>query len=373
MASIPGFKHDIFVSYARVDDVPVVQECGWVSTLVGRIKALLAMRLGQAHAYSIWMDKYLTGNEPFPDMLIENIRQSALLIIIMSPAYLQSEWCRKESNAFLENLKKDPHHDGRVFIVEMTPTQRAHWPAELRDLVASRFWQDEDGLPVTLGFPSIEQHQQEYLKALNVLVAHLARKLHDLAQDLARLPVDLVDPRPRPEAAEEISNEVSSASPKILIETAAWLEGKRDSGEYDVFLCHNSEDKPAVKQVGELLISQRIAPWLDEWDLRPGLPWQETLEAQINQIKSAAVFVGASGFGPWQNMELAAFIRVFFTRRCPVIPIVLSSCEKEPQLPPFLSGFTWVDFRRSEPEPMRQLIWGITGLRPTMRAKGHVS
>jgi hypothetical protein len=30
----------------------------------------------------------------------------------------------------------------------------------------------------------------------------------------------------------------------------------------------------------------------------------------------------------------------------------------------FLSSYMWVDFRQQEPEPMGQLIWGITGIKP---------
>jgi hypothetical protein len=48
---------------------------------------------------------------------------------------------------------------------------------------------------------------------------------------------------------------------------------------------------------------------------------------------------------------------------CPVIPVLLSNAPKQPELPVFLEGMTWVDFRRSSPEPMKQLIWGITGIK----------
>ena len=150
-------------------------------------------------------------------------------------------------------------------------------------------------------------------------------------------------------------------------DNAAWLENKRERGEYDVFMCHNSEDKAVVKQIAELLIEKRLVPWLDEWELRPGLPWQRALEAQIEQIQSAAVFVGQNGFGPWQDLELDAFLREFVMRRCPVIPVILSPCENVPQLPKFLRGHTWVDFRNTTPDPLAQLTWGITGKRPTMR------
>jgi hypothetical protein len=34
-------------------------------------------------------------------------------------------------------------------------------------------------------------------------------------------------------------------------------------------------------------------------------------------------------------------------------------------LPIFLQGRTWVDFRQEEPNPIAQLVWGITGKKPT--------
>jgi formylglycine-generating enzyme required for sulfatase activity len=132
---------------------------------------------------------------------------------------------------------------------------------------------------------------------------------------------------------------------------------------YDVFLCHNSTDKQAAKDLGKQLIAQGLKPWLDEWNLRPGFPWQQALEEQIEKIKSAVVIIGSSGMGPWQDAELRAFLREFMRRKCPVIPVILATCKQEPKLPVFLNGMTWVDFRKPSPEPLMQLIWGITGIR----------
>lgn len=155
-----------------------------------------------------------------------------------------------------------------------------------------------------------------------------------------------------------------SADLKRNIEAAAsTLQGKIATGDFDVFLCHNSKDKEAVKRIGELLKARGILPWLDEWELRPGLPWQELLEQQIAQIKSAAVFVGKEGMGPWQQQELNAFLREFVDRGCPVIPVVLKDAPKKPDLPIFLRGMTWVDFRKENPDPLKRLVWGITGKR----------
>jgi tetratricopeptide (TPR) repeat protein len=146
------------------------------------------------------------------------------------------------------------------------------------------------------------------------------------------------------------------------METAAsTLKEKILTKVFDVFLCHNTKDKSNVKKIGEQLKECGILPWLDEWELRPGLPWQGILEQQFEQIKSAAVFIGKDGIGPWHQMELDAFLREFVNRGCPVIPVLLPNAPNEPELPIFLKAMTWVDFRKGKPDPMERLVWGITG------------
>jgi hypothetical protein len=46
---------------------------------------------------------------------------------------------------------------------------------------------------------------------------------------------------------------------------------------FDVFLCHNSEDKPAVREISRKLAKNNIKPWLDEEQIRPGTSWQPAL------------------------------------------------------------------------------------------------
>jgi hypothetical protein len=136
---------------------------------------------------------------------------------------------------------------------------------------------------------------------------------------------------------------------------------------FDVFLCHNSEDKPAVREIARKLTAEGIKPWLDVEQIPPGTTWQTALEEQINNIKSAAVFVGNSGIGPWQNEEIQAFLSQFMERKCPVIPTILGSATTTPDLPWTLKNRPHVDFRVSDPNPLKQLIWGITGQKPAAR------
>ena len=127
---------------------------------------------------------------------------------------------------------------------------------------------------------------------------------------------------------------------------------------FDVFLCHNSEDKPTIREISQKLASKNIKPWLDEEQIRPGTSWQTALGQQIESIRSAAVFVGESGLGPWQNQEIQALLSQFVKRECPVIPVVLPSAKTTPDLPWTLENLHYVDFRATYLDPLKQLIWG---------------
>ncbi|MGB3760743.1 MAG: toll/interleukin-1 receptor domain-containing protein [Rivularia sp. (in: cyanobacteria)] len=140
--------------------------------------------------------------------------------------------------------------------------------------------------------------------------------------------------------------------------------------EYDVFLCHNSKDKPEVREIGQQLKQQGLKPWLDEWELRPGLSLMEQLEETIKKIKSknlksAAVFIGNNGLGPWQKKEIEVFLNLSTTNKYPLIPVLLSTAPQgaESEFSSFLTTNLWVDFRHQQPEPMCQLFWAITGIK----------
>jgi len=132
---------------------------------------------------------------------------------------------------------------------------------------------------------------------------------------------------------------------------------------FDVFLSHNSRDKPAVIALAKRLKAQGLKVWLDAWELRPGHPWQEALEQIIETAKTAAVLVGGDGFGPWHNLEIRGCLSEFAEKGKMVIPVLLPSCPVEaPKLPFFLKQLTWVDLRDGkEEEGLHRLIWGITG------------
>ena len=141
--------------------------------------------------------------------------------------------------------------------------------------------------------------------------------------------------------------------------------------QFDVFLSHNSADKPAVEALAQRLLAAGIRPWLDSWNLIPGDPWEEAIEQALDACATCAVFLGPSGSGPWHNEEM----RVALDRRARdrtrgfrVIPVLLPGANPaDPNtLPRFLGRMTWVDFRSGldDAEAFRRLVAGIRGIAP---------
>ena len=163
------------------------------------------------------------------------------------------------------------------------------------------------------------------------------------------------------DASADAARNIAAASSIIL--------GKQETTDFDVFLCHNETDKPLVRWTAQRLRENGILPWLDEEELPPGHSWQEELERQIGRIRAAAVFVGPSGIGPWQDQEMRAFLNEFVKRGCKVIPVMLPGSTPA-ELPVFLQGRTWVDLRAHDVVGIERLIWGITGRKPARPGVG---
>ena len=93
---------------------------------------------------------------------------------------------------------------------------------------------------------------------------------------------------------------------------------------FDVFLSHNSADKPAVFEIARALRAAGVSPFLDAWHLVPGEPWQEAVEDALDASRACAVFVGPNGIGTWENEEMrAALSRHAADPEFRVIPVIL--------------------------------------------------
>ena len=130
--------------------------------------------------------------------------------------------------------------------------------------------------------------------------------------------------------------------------------------KFDVFLCHNSQDKPLVLEIAEELKCAGIVPWLDMWEVGAGY-FQEQLEAGIAASKLAIVCMGPHPIDRWQKAELQIIMDAHVAGDLTVIPVWLSIAEphKRPNISALLRQLNWIDFTRNSPPPMERLIQDI--------------
>ena len=139
---------------------------------------------------------------------------------------------------------------------------------------------------------------------------------------------------------------------------------------FDVFLSHNSQDKPEVERVAERLKREGIEAWLDIWCLTPGGDWQDELAQGLRVSPACAVIVGAHGIGDWERLELNLATDRMAKDRTFRVFLVLLPGLREPfdtsTLPPFLSTRARVDLRKGifDLRGVQLLINAVKGLAP---------
>jgi hypothetical protein len=139
---------------------------------------------------------------------------------------------------------------------------------------------------------------------------------------------------------------------------------------FDVFLAHNSVDKPQVRTIATKLREQGIKPWLDEEQIPPGMSFQDEIQKAIPLIKAAAIIIGTQGLGKWQIMELRSLITKFVDRKIPVIPVLLPGVDNIPGDLLFLQELNWVKFEQiDDSTAFYRLEWGITQVKPDLHPK----
>jgi hypothetical protein len=129
---------------------------------------------------------------------------------------------------------------------------------------------------------------------------------------------------------------------------------------FDTFLCYNSKDQDAVVAIGRDLRKRGCVPWLDEWELSPGAPFTEELDNIIKVSSCATIFFGRHGISKYQGLEVSLIVKLFLEKGLKIIVVILKDVEGNPDLPFFLSTFQHVDFRKSSPDPLDELIRAIT-------------
>lgn len=181
MAYARGFEEDIFFSYGHIDNEPICGQEPWVKYLHAQLAKRLAQLLGEN--VSIWRDERLQGNDYLSDEIKEKVAKAAVLVSILSPRYLMSDWCRKELQAFFGAAEHTGGirvgNQARVFKVVKTFIEPKTLPPELSDILDYQFFKVDPAANRAREF-SIDQTDKEgYLE--------FCKRFEDLAQDITLL------------------------------------------------------------------------------------------------------------------------------------------------------------------------------------------
>jgi hypothetical protein len=79
----------------------------------------------------IFRDPDLDRSGRFATQLGSGASSAGVLLVVLTPNDLQSEWCEKERKWFIDTITKDGRQDD-IFIARTFPVERDKWPAELQ-------------------------------------------------------------------------------------------------------------------------------------------------------------------------------------------------------------------------------------------------
>lgn len=223
MSSLTNFEDEVFISYAHIDNQPLDGGLkGWVETLHERLQIRLTQLTGEP--VKIWRDRKLQGNDIFADTLITRLSKAALLVTVVSPRYVRSEWCLKELEEF---CKCATAHSGllvgdksRVFKVVKIHIPLESHPPQLRGFLGYEFFEydAERGRAKEFDSEVVPQRDIRYWE-----------RLDDLAYDIKQL-IEMMRDTGGPGAASAPSASTASGTGKTiyLAETVLDLRQERD-------------------------------------------------------------------------------------------------------------------------------------------------
>ncbi len=178
MGLIPGYENDIFISYAQADNQPPLKgKQGWVDFFEELLRSQLNERLGEE--VTIFRDPQLRRFGEFPEQLLQSLKDSAVLVCVLSPRYLKSDWCMWELQQFCENGGK-----GRIIKVVKTALDDHEQPPQIKDVLDNRFYRvDARSRQSTHLTPVVNpDHLPEFFEKVEVIAQHIVELLKKLRQ-----------------------------------------------------------------------------------------------------------------------------------------------------------------------------------------------
>src|SRR5262249_26778621 len=120
----------------------------------------------------------------FSDEILDQLPKTATLISVLTPRYVNSEWCVKEISEFCNAAQHNGglvvNNKSRVFAVIKTPVDRKDsLPAIVNSALGYEFYdREDDHIPLDPAFG--EKPRQDFLRKTNKLARDIAQLLREI-------------------------------------------------------------------------------------------------------------------------------------------------------------------------------------------------
>ena len=255
MAFVPGFQHDVFVSYAHGDDR------GWINRFLDRLSSAVKLRLGVEA--DVWIDEadlHKTGD--FRRNIPDALRSSAVFLLFASPTYIRSTYCVMEECAAFEAAVRERRRErfrstefqNELFVLRcllLPVEENEHWEL-FRGATDIVLCDESDSFAI--GSPEFEASMR---RATGELV-NLLRRMRNHSS-----PVFLYPAQPTAEIESvhrSISDELTAQSYRLLPDRQTNLPGQLREAALSVFLLGKSYNESA-RELADLA-SKQDKPWV---------------------------------------------------------------------------------------------------------------
>jgi WD40 repeat protein len=132
-----------------------------------------------------------------------------------------------------------------------------------------------------------------------------------------------------------------------------------DHFTYDVFLSHNSQDKPRVRKLAEQLREAGLRVWFDDWIIKPGDDIYLAIERGLEAARVQVLCLSPQALGSaWVTLERnTVLFRDPTNTGHRFVPLLLADCD----LPDTLRRYKYVDFRQETQAAFEELLTACRG------------
>jgi hypothetical protein len=182
---------DLFISYTHTDNFTFSEsQRGWVANFHKAVEVRLTQLLGRAS--DVFYDEtVMTGTSALTPTIRKEVGATKILVSILSPGYLKSEWCNTELELFAEAASQQGglfvDTQARIVKAIKLPVDRdlqKQAKVDLSDILGYEFYrQDPGGGPLEFDIDADDASRLEFTKRVNTLAYHVCEILKKLGDE----------------------------------------------------------------------------------------------------------------------------------------------------------------------------------------------